>query len=164
MADEIKIDIYLNESGGGGTGISTSTTSGNQTDKLEKTRKRLGQYVASKTVGTFINNTKSALSQNIGMITGRKELQERVNFAMSAIQIGEEFKSNAVGTAQLVSTLGGSAVSGAVLGVVLTAVNYGINTAFKAQQLALSENLENQQIKYVNSRLGASYNRSRSNV
>ena len=164
MADEIKIDIYLNEGGGTTGSAGVSATSSKPSDKLEKQRQRLGQFVASKTIGAFINNTKTALSQNVGIVTGRKEIQDRINFGMSTIQLGQELYSNAIGTASLVSAVGGSAIAGGILGVVLTATNYGLNLALKTQQLSLAENLENQQIKYVNSRLGASYNNSRSNV
>ena len=160
-SDQIEINIYLKEGAENEVGGSIAGTTAPKENNIDKKRKQLLQYISSQTIGTFINNTKSNISTNIGLITGKKQLQEKVNFVMDSIQMGSSFYSNAASTATIVAEMGGSALAGGLIGAALTAVNYGINLAFKVSNMNISESLENRQIRYINSRYGANYNNSR---
>lgn len=174
MADQIEINIYLKgEEGQPASGDKVTGTGGNipgmsqadkDTIKENKALASLGKYVASQTISVFLNDTKSAISQNIGLITGKTELQERVNFGMQVVQQGVNTYKNAMAGATVFAAAGLSGGVGAVIGVALSAISFGINTAFKVNQLNIQESLENRQINQTLSRYGAGYNRSRSGV
>lgn len=173
-ADQIEINIYLKgESGSDKSQDDVTGTGGNleglsqangADKKKDKALSSLGKYVASQTIGVFLNDTKNAISQNIGLITGKTELQQRVNFGMQVMQQGANTYRNAQAGAVLTSTLGLGTGIGVVIGVALTAIQFGINTAFKQQQLNIQENLENKQISQTLGRYGAGYNKSRSGL
>ena len=174
MADQIEINIYLKDQEGTspnsdnvtGTGgnIKGMSQADKDASKDNKALASLGKYVASQTISVFLNDTKSAISQNIGLVTGKSELQERVNFGMQVAQQGVNTYKNAMAGATVFAALGMSSGVGAVIGVALSAIEFGINTAFKVNQLNIQESLENRQINQTLSRYGAGYNRSRSGV
>lgn len=173
MADQIEINIYLKgDSGdktqdsvtGTGSDVPNLSQSAKDGEKRDKALASLGKYVASQTISVFLNDTKTAISQNIGLITGKTELQQRVNFGMQVMQQGVNTYRNAQAGATLFATVGLSAGLGAVVGVALSAIQFGINTAFKQQQLNIQENLENKQISQTLGRYGAGYNKSRSGL
>lgn len=175
MADQIEINIYLkddagtpidndNVTGTGGDIAGMAKTPGSEKKKQEKALKNLGKYVASQTIGVFIQDTKGAISQNIGLVTGKSELQERVNLGMEVVQQGVNTFKNASAGATIASAAGIGGGWGALIGVALTAIQFGINTAFKYNSLGIQENLENKQINQTLSRYGAGYNKSRSGL
>lgn len=172
MADQIEINIYLkgddvsnNEDTVVGSGGKIPNMSQVGDDKKkDKAMSKLGKYVASQTISVFLNDVKSSISQNIGLITGKTELQERVNFGMQVAQQGVNTYKNAVAGATVFSAMGLSSGIGAVVGVALNAISYGINLAFKVNQLNIEENLENRQRNQTLSRFGAGYNKSRSGL
>ena len=174
MADQIEINIYLkddagtptsddNVTGTGGDIAGMAKTPGSE-NKKDKALKNLGKYVASQTIGVFIQDTKGAISQNIGLVTGKRELQERVNFGMEVVQQGVNTFKNAYAGATIASAAGIGGGWGVLIGVALTAIQFGINTAFKYNALGIQENLENKQINHTLSRYGAGYNKSRSGL
>lgn len=174
MADQIEINIYLksdetspkSEDGVTGTGgnVKGMSQAGKEADKRDKAIASAGKYIASQTISVFLGNVKSAISTNIGLKTGKTELQERVNFGMEIAQQGVNTFKNAMAGATTFSALGMSSGVGAVIGVALSAISYGINLAFKKEQLNIQENLENRQINQTLSRNGAGYNKSRSGL
>ena len=180
MADEIAINIYLNGEGKGettteqaiGTGgnipgmSQASTTAGGDTkeNKYDNSLGKLKKYVASQTIDVFINNVKSEISSNIGLITGKNELQQRVNFGISAIQKGVNTYKNVQGGAILLTSAGLSSGTANVVAIALEAINFGINLAFKEANQQIQRNIENRQIKETRNRQGAWVNRSRSGV
>ena len=174
MADQIEINIYLKDSEststskdnvtGTGGDVKGLSQAGKDAKKQEKALSNLGKYVASQTVSVFLNDVKGSISSNIGLVTGKTELQERVNFSMEIAQQGVNTFKNATAGATVFATAGLSSGVGAVIGVALSAISYGINRAFKVQQLNIQENLENRQLSQISSRNGAGYNRSRSGL
>lgn len=174
MADQIEINIYLRDGEaspksedtvtGSGSNIPGMSQAGTDVSKENKAIGALGKYVASQTVSVFLGNVKSAISSNIGLKTGKTELQERINFGMEIAQQGVNTFKNAMAGKILATSAGFSGGAGAVLGVALSAISYGINTAFKQQQLNIQENIENRQINQTLSRYGAGYNKSRSGL
>lgn len=174
MADQIEINIYLkqdetspkSEDGvtGSGGDIKGMSQAGTDASKQNKAMASAAKYVASQTVSVFLGNVKSSISSNIGLKTGKTELQERINFGMEMAQQGVNTFKNAMAGATVFSALGASGPVGAVIGVALSAISYGINIAFKQQQLNIQENIENRQINQTLSRNGAGYNKSRSGL
>lgn len=174
MANQIEINIFLkgdgeqqavNDNTGTGGDIqgmsqSGSTQSGD-TKSTDKNMRALGKYISSQTIETFISNTKSVISQNIGLITGKTELQQRVNFGMELAQQGVNTFKNAQAGRMIFQAAGKSGGVGAAVGAALSIISYGINLAFKQNQLNIQESLENRQIQQTMSRAGAGFNRSR---
>lgn len=176
MADQIAINIYLKDGGttsqdtttGTGQnveGISqVSTTQGDGTPSNTVDLAPLRKYVASQTIDVFLNNTTSLISSNIGLITGRTELQQKVNFGMQAVQQGVNTYKNAQAGAVITSTMGMGGTVGAVIGVVASILNLSINKSFRQAQLQLQQGLENKQLQQITTRAGANVNRSREGV
>lgn len=175
MADQIEINIYLKGDTRTQDKDTTTGTGGNvegmsQLGDSKQTNKagvQFGKYIASQTIGAFINNTRTLVTQNIGLITGRTELQERVNFGMTLAQKGANTYKNAILGSSAIENFTNSklgAITGSVIGIVVTLMGEAINIGFKAHQLNVQENLENRQINQTLSRYGAGYNKSRSGL
>lgn len=174
MADQIEINIYLkgdetspkSEDGvtGSGGDIKGLSQAGKDAAKKDKAVAALGKYVASQTISVFLDNVKGSISSNIGLVTGKSELQEKVNFGFEIAQQGVNTVKNAAAGASVFAAAGLSSGWGAVIGVALSAISYGINLAFKQQQLNIQEGIENRQINQTLSRNGAGYNKSRSGL
>lgn len=174
MADQIEINIYLkgDETSpktedavtGSGGDIKGLSQAGKDAAKKDKAMAALGQYVASQTISVFLDNVKGGITSNIGLVTGKSELQEKINFGFEVAQQGVNTFKNATAGATVFATAGMSGGLGAVIGVALSVISYGINLAFKQQQLNIQESLENRQINQTLSRNGAGYNKSRSGL
>lgn len=174
MADQIEINIYLkqdeaspkSEDGvtGSGGDVKGMSQAGKDENKKDKALSAVGKYVSSQTISVFLGNVKSAISTNIGLKTGKTELQQRINFGMEMAQQGVNTVKNAAAGATMFAAAGMSGPLGAVIGVALSAISYGINIAFKQEQLNIQENIENRQINQTLSRNGAGYNKSRSGL
>ena len=144
-------------------GMSTGgSTKASTTETGTVDYKPLKQYVASQTLTVFIDNTKDLITSNVGMITGKQELQQRVDFALSAIQKGSNVLGNMGAGAVITQTLGWGKGIGNVIGFVLSFVQLGINSLMTQTNLNMQAIIENKQINQTASRMGASYNRSRS--
>lgn len=176
MADQIEINIYMKGdasaetqgnadntgTGGNVAGMSqTGNTQSGDTNSGSTDLKPLGKYIASQTIEVFLSNTKSVISQNIGLVTGKNELQQRVNFEMDLVQQGVNTFKNAQAGQVLATSLGMSGGVGFAIGAALSVISYGINLAFKQAQLNLEKSLENKQISQTRTRAGAGFNRSR---
>lgn len=166
MADQIEINIHLKGdvqdgdvvgNGQNVSGLSQQT----KTDGSVVDAKKLGKYISSQTVEVFLNNTKSIITQNIGLVTGKTELQQRVNFGMEMTQQAVNTYKNAQAGAVMFSSMGLSGGIGAVVGVALSVIGTVINYGFQQAQLNLQQGLENRQISQIRSRAGAGFNRSR---
>ena len=174
MADQIEINIYLkddesspkSEDGvtGSGGNVKGMSQAAKEAAKQEKAMKAVGKYVSSQTVSVFRNNVKGSITSNIGLVTGKTELQEKINFGFEVAQQGVNTYKNAASGAAIFTAAGMSGGVGAAIGVALSAISYGINLAFKKQQLNIQENIENRQINQTLSRNGAGYNKSRSGL
>lgn len=124
--------------------------------------KPLKTYVSSQTLTVFIDNTKELITSNVGLITGKQELQQRVDLALSTFQKASNMAGNIGAGETIARTLGWSKGAGGVLGAMLSIFQFGLNTYFAQQNLNLQASIENKQIQQTASRMGASYNRSRS--
>lgn len=159
MAYEINIningDVENINSSGDVAGMS-------KTDSNAKSMKALGKYVAAQTIEPFIQNVKTQVTQNIQIVTGNSELQQRVNFGIQAVQFGVNTYKNAQAGAVVASSVGLSAASGATLGVMLSVLSATMQIMFNQSQLNLQKRVESYQLKQLHDRQGIAYNRSRS--
>lgn len=158
MAYEINININGDVELEDAQGLSKSQTGSEQ----EKATKNLGKFISAQAIEPFIANVKNQVTQNIEIVTGNSELQQRVNFAFEVAQFGTATYRNAQAGAVIGSSLGLGATTGTIIGLALTAVNTAINIAFKQQQIDLQTRMENFQLDQTRSRFGTAYNRSRS--
>jgi hypothetical protein len=162
MAYEININI--NGDVEAGTVVQGGISNTQKTSEQQKAVSSLGKYVASQTIQPFIQNVKTQVTQNIGLVTGSTDLQQRVNFAMETVQFGVQTFQNAQAGAVIGSALGIGAGAGFGIGLALTAISTAMNIAFNAYQLQLKEEVENYQLDQVRTRAGSAYNRSRRGV
>ncbi len=162
MAYEINIningDVEASETTQGVSG-----TSGKASEQ-EKAQKQLAKYISAQTIEPFIANVKQNITQNIQVVTGNTDLQQRVNFAMETVQFGVNTYKNVAAGAVIGTQLGIGGVAGGVIGLALTAINTAMNIAFEQQRLNLQERMENYQLTQSRSRFGSAYNRTREGV
>lgn len=160
MAYEININI--NNIGGEEveeqSGVSSKATNTEQ----QKAVKAMGKYVASQTIQPFIQTVKSQVTQNIQVVTGRTELQQRVNLGLEMLQFGLNTASTIQGGVTAGLALGIGAGAGAGIGIALAVINTGIEIAGNAIQLNIQERMENYQLQQTRERAGVMFNRSRS--
>lgn len=162
MAYEINIningdieDLELNE------GVSGS---GKKETEQEKALKNMKGYIAAQTIEPFIAQVKQNITQNIQVVTGNSDLQQRVNFAMETVQFGVNTYKHAKAGGAIGEKLGIGMKGGVLIGLALTAVHTAMNIAFEQQRLNLQERMENYQLQQSRSRFGSAYNRSREGV
>lgn len=159
MAYEINININGDIEESGGVSSVTGVSKGNNQDKAAKD---LAKYISAQTIEPFIQNVKNQVSQNIQIVTGNRELQDRVNFSFQAVQFGVNTYKNAQAGAVIGSAMGIGGGAGALIGLGLTAIGTTMQIAFDINQLNLRRNIENYQLKQLQDRQGIAYNRSRS--
>lgn len=140
-----------------------SGTSGKASEQ-EKAQKQLTRYISAQTIEPFIANVKQNITQNIQVVTGNTDLQQRVNFAMETVQFGVNTYKNVAAGAVIGTQLGIGGVAGGVIGLALSAINTAMNIAFEQQRLNLQERMENYQLTQSRSRFGSAYNRTREGV
>lgn len=126
-----------------------------------KGAKALSAFIVGQTITPFINGVKTQLSQNVGLVTGSQELQDRINFGMQMIETGSSLVTAGAGGAALASSLGMSAGIGGAIGVAFAVVSMGIQIGFRQQQINLRSDLEDRQIEHTRSRMGVGFNKSR---
>lgn len=158
MAYEINININ-GDVEAEQTGISKSTGTSNENDKAQK---QLGKYIASQTIQPFIQEVKTQVTQNVQLITGSSELQNRINLGFEAVQFGVNTYKNAQTGAIITSSMGLGGGVGIALGLALTAITTAMQIAFNQLQINLQKGMENYQLEQVRSRAGIAYNKSRS--
>ena len=173
--NKMRIDIYthgdITEAPSGNVatssqemrGMSTSgSTRAGTTGTGAVDYKPLKTFVSSQTLTVFIDNTKELITSNVGLVTGKQELQQRVDLALSTFQKATNMAGNIGAGATITQALGWGKLTGGILGAVLSVFQFGLNTYFAQQNLNLQASIENKQIQQTASRMGASYNRSRS--
>lgn len=160
MAYEININI----NGDIDTGDTTKTTgiSKVSSDSQEKSQKALVKYISSQTIQPFLQEVKTQVSQDISIVTGNSELQERVNFGMQVVQFGVNTYKNASAGIIVGQAAGLSAGTGALLGIALTAINTAIQIGMNQYQINLQKRIESYQLTQIRDRQGIAYNKSRS--
>jgi hypothetical protein len=162
MAYEINININGDvESPETTQGVSGTSGQGSE---QEKAQKQLAKYVSAQTIEPFIAKVKQNVTQNIQIVTGNSDLQQRVNFAIETVQFGVNTYKHAKAGAIIGEKIGIGMTGGALLGLALTAVHTAMDIAFEQQRLNLQERMENYQLQQSRSRFGSAYNRSREGV
>lgn len=158
MAYEININIndFDGEPSTSGGKLAKKTT-----DKVAKAQKDLAKFVSAQTIRPFLQNVKTAITQNIQTMTGNAQLQQRVNFAFEVVEFGQGLYQNAAAGAVIGGALGLPSGVGAGIGIALSLVNTGLQIAFNQHQLNLEERMENNQLQQVRQRQGFYYNKSR---
>ena len=139
-------------------GLSTSKTTYNNSAKQAK------KFIKAQTISVFLHNTKDLITSNIGLVTGRSDIQQRVDLGIDLVQKSTQVGANAMLGAQIATGLGVSKGVGAVAAIALTVASYAINIAFAQIQLNLQAQLEDKQITNTKSHLGTWYNKSRAGV
>lgn len=165
MAYEININILGDEeieqmnrgaSGGAGKSSGKAEKASGATDD-----KALVKFVASQSIKPFIQEVKTMVSQNVGLVTGNQELQNRINMGFQAVQLGTNAYSNAQAGIAIASKMGMSSLAGAGIGLAMTAISTAMGWMFNQIQIDTQARMENLQLQQVRSRAGIAYNRSR---
>lgn len=160
MAYEINININGDvESPETTQGVSGTSGQGSE---QEKALKNFTRYISAQTIEPFIANVKQNVTQNIQIVTGNSDLQQRVNFAMETVQFGVNTFKNAAAGATIGTQLGIGGLAGGVIGLALTTLTTMMSIGFEVGRLNLQERMENYQLEQSRSRFGSAYNRSRS--
>lgn len=159
MAYEININI--NGDADESPKVKGMSSTSSASDKQEQAQKRLGKYIASQTIQPFIQEVKTAVSQDVGLITGNTELQERINLGFQTVQYGVNTYKNMKAGVIIGASVGLSSGAGAAIGLALTVVNTTMNILFNQLQISIKRNLENKQLQQTRTRAGAAFNRSR---
>lgn len=169
MADQVRIDIYLNGSAdenvnaGAIAGQEVKSTPKKESgDKANDNIKALGKFVASQTVGTFLSNAKSTITESIGLVSGRSDIQQKINTGMELVQKGNSVYSTAMAGSILAEKAGMSSLAGGWIGAIVAVLGIAVETGFDFYKYNQKQTIENKQLNYLRSRAGASYNGSRS--
>lgn len=161
MAYEIDININGAEFQNDTLQVDETGASKDKQNDAGKGFKAIKNYIKGQAITPIISNVKTSLSQNIGLITGSQELQERVNFGLQLVETGQSLYNSAQGGMVFASALGLSAGAGAGIGVAFGLFQIGLQTAFRQAQLNIRQNIEDKQISHTRSRMGAGFNKSR---
>lgn len=143
------------------TGQAQSIAEDKSSNKVNSSTKALGNYIASQTIKPFINQATNYITSNVELTTGSTQLQQKVDFAMQAVNTGISAWSNAAAGAAITTAMGLGGPIGIGIGLALTAVTKGMDIAFKQAQINLKRDEENRQISYLVNRAGPAFNRSR---
>lgn len=161
MAYEIDININGDMSELETQDTLPSSSQKDETSKASKGVKQLSKYIASQTITPIISNVKSMVSQNIGIVTGNKELQQRVNFGLQLVETSTSLYSTAQAGAVITASMGLGAGLGLGIGALVGIANIGLQVYFNQQQINLQERMDNYQIEQIRQRQGMIFNRSR---
>lgn len=162
MAYAINININeIDEIAGSQAGLSTTGAKANT--EQSKALKALGNYVSSQVIKPFVANVKNNITQNVQIVTGNTDLQQRINYQFEMLEFGVQLWSGASAGATIGSAFGpvGTGV-GAVVGLALTGINRGLEIQNNKYQINLQSRMENYQLEQVRTRAGITVNRSRS--
>jgi|LSQX01.2.fsa_nt_gb hypothetical protein len=143
------------------TGNARTLGEDKSSNKVSNSSKALGNYIASQTIKPFINQATNYIVSNVELTTGSTQLQQKVDFAMEAVNTGISAWSNAAAGAALTTSMGLGGPIGIGIGLALTAVTKGMDIIFKQQQINLKREEENRQINYLTNRAGPAFNSSR---
>lgn len=151
----IKIEDATGESSqiaGGGS----SVTSTSDVPKAEKSvSASLATFVATQAIKPFIQQTKNFLVNNVELMTGSTELQQRVDFDFQLLGDATTIVSTTAAGAALGGPIGAGV--GALVGIAQVAMGY----FFNQQQINLQAQIEDRQINYLTNRAGPAFNMSR---
>ena len=83
------------------TGNARTLGEDKSSNKVSNSSKALGNYIASQTIKPFINQATNYIVSNVELTTGSTQLQQKVDFAMEAVNTGISAWSNAAAGAAL---------------------------------------------------------------
>lgn len=155
--NQYELRIVIDEGGGTSSQIAGSSSSGgNETTATPvKSQASLATFVATRAIKPFISQAKNFLVNNVELMTGSTELQQRVDFAMQAIDAGASVISTTAAGSAIGGPIGGAV--GFVVGIVQQLTGY----FFEQQQINLERRSEDRQISYLQNRAGPAFNMSR---
>lgn len=145
------------------TGQAQSIAEDKSSNKVSSSTKALGNYIASQTIKPFINQATNYIVSNVELTTGSTQLQQKVDFAMQAVNTGISAWSNAAAGAALTASMGLGGPIGIGIGLALTAVTIGMDIMFKQQQINLNKGIEDKQRAYLQDRMGVAFTQGRRN-
>lgn len=128
-------------------------------DSFDGTAMALGTFVATQAIKPFLKSAINFAASNVELTTGSSGLQEQVDFAMQFVNDATGLVST---TAAGLALTGGTPI-GAVIGFAVGVAQKGIEIVNKQRQINLNKAIEDRQIAYTQSRLGAQFNSSRRN-
>ena len=171
MAEQIEINIYLKDGNGASDGSSSgqdvkgmsntaSTQSGNSNGAVDLAP--LGKYLSSQILNVFLEESKTAITSNIGLVTGKTELQQKINWSMSAVQQGVNIYGSAVAGGAVLKSMGLKSASANTIAAVVALAGYGLSKVNDLNNYNLQKMMEDRRLRELNTRAGASVNRSRS--
>lgn len=141
----VKINGEMKESGG------------TETDPTEK----LTSFVKASVVMPFINMTKGYITQNVGLVTGSQDLQQKTDFITSVIQTGFQANTMRLAGVALGVKLGIGGLAGGAMGLALYGFQKTMEISFRQAEINLQADRENYQLQQTRSRAGIAFNRSR---
>ena len=153
-------EIIIRVPGADGESADSPPVASKESDAKKKPQaaeKNVGRYIASQTIMPMVQAATTAVTINIGLYTGSKELQQRVDFAQRALNTVTGTISNSFAA----TAITGSVTSGIGIGVLLSVIQIGISTATKAVQLQIGKMQENEQLQLARQRYSPAYNGSR---
>ncbi len=153
-------EIIIRVPGADGESADSPPVASKESDAKKKPQaaeKNVGRYIASQTIMPMVHAATTAVTSNIGLYTGSKELQQRVDFAQRALNTVTGTISNSFAA----TAITGSVTSGIGIGVLLSVIQIGISTATKAVQLQIGKMQENEQLQLARQRYSPAYNGSR---
>lgn len=153
-------EININFNGGGGKSKEPKT----KVPSKEEQVKASMLYVASKEIQPFIQQTATLITSKISMVTGRKSIGEKINFAMQMKGKVASAVASASAGATFAKTLGMSTGKGVGLGLAVFTLSTGINLAFSNADLQSRKQAENLQTSMVYGRAGTNVNASREGI
>ena len=157
--NQYELRIKIEDASGGNSQIAGGGSSATSTGDVPKAEKSisasLGTFVATQAIKPFIQQTKNFLVNNVELMTGSTELQQRLDF---------DFQLLSDATTIVSSTAAGAALGGVVgagVGAIVGGLQVAMGYFFNQQQINLQAQIEDRQINYLTNRAGPAFNMSR---
>lgn len=116
----------------------------------------VGEFITSKAIAPMVKSITTHKAATVSIESGSQELQERTNAIMASASALTSAVSN---MSSAMAVLG---PSGAIIGLIVTAINFATQIGIKQAQINQQAKLEGEQLTLYRSRLGAAYNGGRS--
>lgn len=152
-----ELRIKIEDGAGGNSQIAGGGADSTSTSGATKATKDvgLGTFVATQAIKPFLQQTKNFLVNNVELMTGSTELQQRIDFDMQLLgDVGSVLSTTAGG-----ATIGGPI--GAGVGFIVGGLQVAMGYFFNQQQINLQAQIEDRQINYLTNRAGPAFNMSR---
>lgn len=155
-----RYEIVIKIREGAGDGALASPTPSAQ-EKEPNYAAKLSNMLASKTIEAGLKRVVSFAVNNVQLVTGSSEIQQKVNTAMQIANYGSQTLSNVATATTYAAGLGLSSGAGVAIGVALSLAQIGMDYAERSAQLRINQIIENRRMEQIRSRAGYGFNRSR---